>query len=181
VIGRTAAIVAGTLLAVCCAGAGISLLSKASDPARGTPAPAGAPLSPDRPGLGDAVRDGVFEFTVLSFSCGHTSVDTGWLHAEPQGQFCLAELRVTNVDTRPQRFADGNQRAFGPDRRQYAADTGTGVVANGNGNAIWNVVNPGNSLTAKVVYDIPAAASIDTLELHDSPFSRGVAVGVTTA
>ena len=115
----------------------------------------------------------------MSFSCGHTSVTTGWLHAEPKGQFCVAELRVTNVDTRPQRFADGNQRAFGPDRRQYAADTGAGVVANGNGDAIWNVVNPGNSLTAKVVYDIAPTATIETLELHDSAFSRGVTVRVT--
>ena len=53
------------------------------------------------------------------------------------------------------------------------------MVANGNGDAIWNVVNPGNAITAKVVYDLPAGATLATIELHDSGFSRGVKVPLT--
>jgi hypothetical protein len=104
----------------------------------------------------------------------------GWLRATPQGQYCVGELRVANTGGSPQRFADGNQKAFGPDGKTYAADTGAGVVANGNGDAIWNVVNPGNSLTAKVVFDLPPGATIVWLEVHDSAFSRGVKVWVGT-
>jgi hypothetical protein len=88
-------------------------------------------------------------------------------------------MTVANIGTEPRHFADGNQRAYGPDGKQYAADTGAGVVANGNGDAWWNVINPGNSIAAKVVFDIPAAATIDTLELHDALLSSGVKVKVS--
>jgi hypothetical protein len=89
-------------------------------------------------------------------------------------------MSVANVGTEPQRFADGLQKAYGPDGTTYAADTGAGVVVNGNGDAIWNVVNPGNSITASVVFDISPTASITTIEVHDSAFSRGVKVRVSS-
>ena len=89
------------------------------------------------------------------------------------------ELTVTNIGTEPRHFADGHQRAYGPDGKQYAADTGAAVVANGNGEAWWNVINPGNSVAAKVVFDIPPGATITTLQLHDSAFSGGVQVAVS--
>jgi hypothetical protein len=52
------------------------------------------------------------------------------------------------------------------------------VVANGNGDAVWNVVNPGNSITASVVFDIPPTGSITVVEVPDSASSRGVRVRV---
>jgi hypothetical protein len=88
-------------------------------------------------------------------------------------------MSVANIGTEAQRFADGLQKAYGPEGNLYAADTGAGVVANGNGDAIWNVVNPGNAITAKVVYDLPVGATLATIELHDSGFSRGVKVQLT--
>ena len=185
-------IVAATVVAVCCGVGGVtSLLGWAAHRDRSTPshtavvgdadtasAPPATTTSPTAPGLGTAVRDGVFEFTVLSLSCGHNEIVNGWLRAKPHGQFCVGALRVTNIGDSPQRFADGNQRAYGPDGKTYAADTGAGVVANGSGDAIWNVVNPGNSLAAKVAFDIPTGASIVWLEVHESLFSRGVKVWV---
>jgi hypothetical protein len=194
--GRTALIVAAAVVAVCCGIGGVtSLLSWAgrhrnattdtghavvedASAAGGGGGAAKPAATPKAPGIGTSVRDGVFEFTVLSLSCGHNEIVNGWLRATPQGQFCLGELRVTNIGGSPQRFADGNQKAYGPDGKTYAADTGAGVVANGNGDAIWNVVNPGNSLTAKVVFDLPPGGTIVWLEVHDSAFSRGVKVWV---
>ena len=191
--GRTALIVVAAVVAVCCGIGGVaSLLSWAgrngntkntghavvddAGPAGGGARPAAT--TPKPPGFGAPVRDGYFEFTVVSLSCGHKEIVNGWLRATPQGQFCVGEMRVANIGGSPQRFADGNQKAFGPDGRTYAADTGAGVVANGNGDAIWNVVNPGNSVTAKVVFDLPPGATISWLEVHDSAFSRGVKVWV---
>jgi hypothetical protein len=193
--GRTALIVVAAVVAVCCGIGGVtSLLSWAGRRANttntghavvdnagaaGTAGGGAMPAAtPKPPGIGTSVRDGVFEFTVLSLACGHNEIVNGWLRATPQGQFCVGELRVANIGGSPQRFADGNQKAFGPDGKTYAADTGAGVVANGSGDAIWNVVNPGNSLTAKVVFDLPPGATIVWLEVHDSAFSRGVKVWV---
>jgi len=194
--GRTALIVVAAVVAVCCGIGGVtSLLSWAARQANttntghavvddaGAASRAGggakpAATTPRPPGIGTSVRDGVFEFTVLSLSCGHNEIVNGWLRATPQGQYCVGELRVANIGGSPQRFADGNQKAYGPDGKTYAADTGAGVVANGSGDAIWNVVNPGNSLSAKVVFDLPPGATIVWLEVHDSAFSRGVKVWV---
>jgi hypothetical protein len=178
--GRTALIVAAVLATVCCGLGAIGYAVRAK-PGQvghevvGGPGPA---ASPKPPGFGVAVRDGVFEFTVQSLTCGQAELVNGWLRATPQGRFCVGQLRVSNIGGTPQRFADGNQKAFGPDGTAYAADTGAGVVANGSGDAIWNVVNPGNSLAAKVVFDIPPDATIVWLEVHDSVFSRGVRVWV---
>jgi hypothetical protein len=91
----------------------------------------------------------------------------------------VVDLSVRNIGTQPRQFADGAQQAIGAQGQQYAADTGAGVVANGNGNAVWDVINPGVALDVKVVYDVPVGAMLDQLVLHDSALSHGVKVTVT--
>ena len=162
--GWVATLVFLGVAAFCCAGlTTLSLmgLSQFGRPSQDTSGPA---------------RDGMFEFSVGSARCGVHSVGEGWVRDRPQGQFCVIELTVTNIGNRAQRFADGAQKAYGPNGELYEADTGAGVAANGSGDAIWNVVNPGNSLTVKVVFDIPPSASLTRIELHDSPLSRGATV-----
>jgi uncharacterized protein DUF4352 len=191
--GRVLLIVVGTLLGVCCIASGTAAVvrSALTTPTRGsgTGSAGGAagqsvqgaageasPAGPVQPGIGDPVRDGQFEFVVRSAECGHPTIDNGWLHAEAKGQFCVVELSVTNIGTEARNFGDGLQRGFGPSGEKYAVDTGAGVVANGNGRAIWDAVNPGISFTAKIVYDIPVGATLTALELHDGAFSHGVTV-----
>jgi len=183
---RTVGIIVGTTLAACCAAGTTAAVVRDALRSSNAPPPASSSyvdLPPAdaaaEPGLNQAVRDGKFEFVVRSISCGHESLANGWLHAQAQGQYCVIEMSVANIGTEAQRFADGLQKAYGPEGNLYAADTGAGVVANGNGDAIWNVVNPGNAITAKVVYDLPAGATLATIELHDSGFSRGVKVQLT--
>jgi hypothetical protein len=183
--GRIALIVVGTVVGVCCISSGTAALVRnamnANPPAdqRAADTQVQGP-APARPGLGDAVRDGQFEFVVRSVSCGQATLDNGWLHAQAKGQYCVVELTVTNIGTEARNFGDGLQRATGPSGERYAADTGAGVVANGSGQAIWDVINPGISVTAKIVYDIPPGAAITALELHDGALSRGATVTLST-
>jgi hypothetical protein len=134
--------------------------------------------APASPGVGDAVRDGQFEFVIEAVSCGHAELVNGFMRAKPQGRFCVVDVTVRNIGHDARTFADGNQRAYSPSGDRYAADSGAGWIANSGGAATWNVVNPGNSIRAKVVFDIPPAASISTVELHDSLLSGGVRVTV---
>jgi hypothetical protein len=171
------AFVAGLVVLGCCvAGVTAALVGDALRKAREAQSTA-----PPAPGIGDPVRDGQFEFVVESATCGQAEIVNGILRATAQGQYCVVQLSVTNIGRAPRQFADGLQKAFGPGGQQYAADTGAGVVANGDGIAVWNVVNPGNSIEAKVVYDIPPAASLSIVELHDSALSGGVRVGLGSA
>jgi hypothetical protein len=189
--GRITAIVIGALLLACCAGTGTAIVVTGmlqDQQSTAQPAPGGIvprdvsggsePTESETAGLGDAVRDGQFEFTVSGVTCGHESIGEQWWKHDAQGEFCIVELAVRNIGTDARRFADGSQKAKGPEGNTYAADTGAGVVANGNGDAVWNVVNPGNAIDAKIVFDVPAGATLASLELHDSPFSGGVTVAV---
>lgn len=164
VAGVTAAVVSAALRGEGGAGSG------GKGPAAGTLA---------LPGFDEPVRDGQFEFVVSGLSCGHTELVNGILRAQAQGQFCVVELSVRNIGDEARHFGDGLQKAYGPDGDQYAADTHAGVVVNGSGAAVWNVINPGNAVQAKIVFDIPPTATITTLELHDSALSGGVRVAVS--
>jgi hypothetical protein len=172
--GRLVAIIVGLVALGCCvAGVTAQLVGQALRAADA------AKTATPTPGIGDAVRDGQFEFVVSDVSCGRSEIVNGILRAQAQGQFCVIEVSVTNTGREARRFADGDQRAYGPGGEQYAADTGAGVVANGDGVAVWNVVNPGNSIHANVVYDIPTTATLSIVELHDSGLSGGVRVSLS--
>ena len=135
-------------------------------------------LGPALPGLNTAVQDGKFEFVVASVSCGHPSVSRAFISRSAQGQFCLVVLSVRNVGTKSQTFTDVFQKATGPGGDSYGADTAAGALANTDGTNVWTLINPGNKVSGTIVFDIPTAASLAAVELHDSALSHGVTVKV---
>jgi hypothetical protein len=134
-------------------------------------------------GIGDAVRDGNFEFTVKSVKCGVAQVgENEFLREKAQGQFCLATVTVKNVKNEPQTLFDSNQKAF-VGEAEYAVSSEGGLAANmdanGDSTSVWlQEINPGNSVTGVFVWDIPAGKKLTKLELHDSAFSGGVTVAL---
>jgi hypothetical protein len=140
--------------------------------------PTKAPPKAD-PGIGAAVRDGKFEFVVQKVECGQAKVGGEFLNKTAQGHFCLVTLSVKNIGDKPQLFADSNQKAFNATGAQYSTDSAATMYANQDGQSAWlNEINPGNSITGVIIYDIPKDSKIVRLELHDSAFSRGVKVAV---
>ena len=127
---------------------------------------------------GQAVRDGKFEFTVTKVKCGISHVGDSTLGEKAQGQFCEVTMKVRNIGDQAQLFDDSDQYAFGADGKKFSADTMAGIDVNEGDNAFLDQINPGNSVTGVVVFDIPKTAKITKLELHDSPFSNGVTVAV---
>ena len=174
--GRTTLIVVGVIVGVCTV-ANLTRIAVAGSLAGTDPVASMGPSQnePPEPGLGQPVRDGQFEFVVQSVTCGPTHLDNGWLlHATAKGQYCVATMTVRNIGSQARRFADGLQQGIGANGQRYEADTGAGVVANGNGDAIWNVVNPGVVLWVKVVYDVPVGATISALgAARRAPVARG--------
>jgi hypothetical protein len=153
--------------------------SPASPPASASAAtpPAARPApSPKPSGLNTPVRDGMFQFTVTAISCGHDTVSASVFHRTAHGQFCLVTLTVSNVGHSGRAFAEGFQKAIAADAGTYTPDVAAGLIVNGSGAAVFSTLDPGNSVSGTLVYDIPRTASIARLELHDSPFSDGVSV-----
>ncbi|MFC0526873.1 DUF4352 domain-containing protein [Phytohabitans kaempferiae] len=126
--------------------------------------------------LGQAGRDGAFEFTVSRIDCGIAQIGDSFVNQTAIGQYCLAELTVRNVGKRPAIFEDALQRAYSPDGARYAADSAAGILANSEHQLFQNQINPGNRVTGVVVYDIPQDRHIAELELHESEDSAGLRV-----
>ena len=130
------------------------------------------------PKIGEAARDGKFEFTVNKQTCGQTSVGDQYINKTAQGQYCILSIAVKNIGTEAQTFDASNQYVYDAQNNKLSADSTASSYDNSNDQAFLNEINPGNSSTGNVVFDVPKAVTPVTAELHDSPFSGGVKVSL---
>ena len=129
-------------------------------------------------GLNTPVVDGKFTFTVTGFECGIPSVGSDMLGETAQGQFCRVGLVVENTGNEPQYMFADNQKAFDAEGREFSPST-SAMIYDGDAGAAWMTeINPGNSITGSLLFDIPAGATLTSIELHDSAFSGGVKVSL---
>lgn len=134
--------------------------------------------SPEQAGIGTSVVDGKFSFTVTNVECGIDSVGNDVLGAEAQGQFCIISLTIENVGNEPQTMFADNQKLFDAKGREFSPDTSSMIYMEGGSDAWLSEINPGNTLTGELLFDVPKDASLDYIELHDSAFSDGVEVSL---
>ncbi|NMM17909.1 MAG: DUF4352 domain-containing protein [Cellulomonas sp.] len=146
----------------------------AAAPSEAAPAAAPAP-APAAAAVGTPVRDGKFEFTVTSIEPGVPSVGSDAFGQKAQGQFVLMHLTIKNIGDKAQYFDGSSQKAFDAQGREFSSDAGAAIYLE-DSNSFLNEINPGNTVTGTVVFDMPRDAAIAKLELHDSPFSGGVRV-----
>jgi hypothetical protein len=161
--------VAGLFAACCAGGATVALLTTASPGGTGS-------LGEAPPGLNAVVSDGQFEFVVTAVTCGHESIGTLVTLKPSRGQYCIVELTVKNNGREAQPFTDTLQRALDGQGAEFSADAGAGVVVNQGIGTLWSVIEPGDTMTGKIVYDIPKDSSIAKIELHHAIFSPGATV-----
>ncbi|NTW42584.1 MAG: DUF4352 domain-containing protein [Cellulomonadaceae bacterium] len=141
------------------------------------PAEVEAPAEAPAAGIGAAVRDGKFEFTVTSIEPGLSRVGDDVLGKDAQGQFLLVHLTVTNIGDEAQYFDGSSQKLLDAQGRTHSADSAAAIYL-GDADSFLNQINPGNTVNGTVVFDIPADATPTGLELHDSAWSGGVTVTV---
>lgn len=147
------------------------------------PAAPGAPAAPAKSGtsiagIGTPVRDGKFEFTVTGIEAGLPSVgDNPYLMQKAQGQFVVVTMTVQNTGNEPKGISPTDQKLFDAQGRKFTADP-TAAINLDSDVPLWDQINPGNSVTLKVVYDMPVGAVPASMELHDSMFSGGAKVNL---
>jgi hypothetical protein len=128
--------------------------------------------------VGEEARDGQFAFTVDNFECvGDTiAADDEFLDdAVAQGQFCLLDISVENIGSEAQLLFASNQYLYDAEERRFSASDDFEVMMVVE-TPIFDEINPGNSLSGTIVFDVPETADIEFAELHDSAFSGGVLV-----
>lgn len=129
--------------------------------------------------VGQAANDGKFEFTVSSVQCGQTSVGSNqYLTKTAQGQYCLLNVSVKNIGDQAQSLLSSNQYLLNASGQKYSADDTATLYNAPNGTSWYNDINPGNSVTGAIVFDVPKDQTPTTAELHDSAFSNGVKVNL---
>jgi len=147
---------------------------------KGTTAPAASAPVASAPagaasGVGTSVRDGKFEFTVQKNQSGVASLGTTDFGVKPQGSFSVVTLKVANIGDQPQTFSDMNIKGFDKAGRQFSTSSSAAIYLPDN-NVFLAEINPGNSVTGKIVFDVPKGSTLASVELHDSAFSDGVSV-----
>ena len=149
-------------------GGGSNTASSPSSAATSTPAGAGVEV---------AAEDGKFEFVVQDVGGGVPSIGTDVIGTKAQGKFVLVTVKITNIGDQPQTFFGSNAKAFDNAGKQYAPDS-TAAIYLPDSNSLLTPINPGNSVTGVVVFDVPMGSTLTSIELHDSAFSGGVTIGL---
>lgn len=132
--------------------------------------------SASAPGLNTPVRDGKFEFVVTGVQVGLGEVgDNPYLQRKAQGAYTIVSMTVKNTSNKPQGFSPSDQYLFDSKNRKFENDSMAAINLQAD-TSMYASVNPGNTVTAQVVFDLPADAVPSHIMLHDSMFSGGAKV-----
>ena len=138
------------------------------------PAEATASSTPD-PEAATEVRDGNFSFVITGVERVDAVADQEFpeIQKAAQGEYVIVKMTVTNVGNEPQTFfASFNTLSDGS--TVYQSDDEAWIYL---GNTLADL-NPGDSVDTAVVFDVPRGTDVESIELHDGPFSDGVTVGL---
>lgn len=126
--------------------------------------------------VGTEVRDGKFAFLVTRVDPPVASVgDNEFFREEAQGEFVLVHVEVSNTGDQPQTYFGENQKLVDDQGRVYSNDTGAEFNLNKD---LVTEINPGNKISAVLVFDVPKGTVATAVEFHDSAFSNGVRVAL---
>jgi hypothetical protein len=130
--------------------------------------------------LNQPANDGKFQFTVTSVKCGQPSVSSadGYITKTAQGQYCLVSVTANNIGDQSQTLDSTSQYLYDSSNKKYSSDSEATIDISPTDNTFFNPINPGNSVSGTVVFDIPKGVTPTTAELHDSAFSGGVKVSL---
>ena len=146
-----------------------------------SPTPSPTPTTPPPPGIGDPVRDTTVEFVVTEVSCGLSTVGEGIFTRRARGQFCVTSFELRNVGSALAILNVTDQVAVTADGSHHQANPEATAAANGLLFVLPLPVGPGDSANGKIVFDIPADATLATLELHDNNRSDGAVITIQAA
>lgn len=115
--------------------------------------------------LNTPVKSGDMEFTVTGFACDVTV--ESFTTVTPQGHFCKLTLSAKNVGTKQVTLFDGQLVVKDAKGAEYKASSETFAVKDV---ILAKQINPGNTLTGAVYYDVPVDVVPNLAELKGDLF-----------
>jgi hypothetical protein len=174
---RAVLLACGAVAVLFVAGAAAERYGSRETAAATSPTPKTTPSSRP-PGIGDAVRDGKFEFAVSRVDCSRTSLGVEHLKRTAKGKYCVVSLSVRNIADGSQYFLGRAQKAYDAAGTAYGNDELAGLYANRDTQTFLRKLDRGERVAGVLVFDVPKPVTLTTLELHDSLLSGGVKVAL---
>lgn len=133
--------------------------------------------------FGTTVSDAGFNFVVNSIRCGETHISTSGLvnfYSDAQGQYCRLNVTVTNTGNSADSISAYEQHVFNSQGQKYdyASDATAAAAGNYVGTPLNDDINPGNSITGDIVFDVPKEVTPTKAELHGNGSSKGASVNL---
>lgn len=132
-------------------------------------------------GVGEPVSDGMFEFTVTDVETGIQHVGGEYVGTDAQGQFVIVHVTVRNTGDEPRMLSMSAQTLYDDQGRKFEASSGAAAMALPESDAFVNNINPGNSVEAELLFDVPEDIQLGSVELHDGMMSGGATVSLSGA
>ena len=130
--------------------------------------------APAAAGIGDPVTADDVEITVSDVERGIGSVGSGGFGADAQGEFVIVDITVKNNGTEEVTLTSLDFTLVG-DGVEYSTSDDAWYE---DGALSIESINPGNSYSGKLVFDVPEGASISTLEMTPGWFGDTAEVQV---
>lgn len=120
------------------------------------------------PTIGDTVTVGDFEVTVTGIEDGFDYVGPADWGEAAQGQFVKVLLTVKNNGTSAEYFMDSEQKLIDEQDREHSTSSAAYLLDEEN---LWlTEINPGNTATGALLYDIPTDATPVRIHLSSGWF-----------
>lgn len=136
-----------------------------------------SPEAPKAPGIGTAVTSGPFEMTVTKVEPGVKVLGTDPISTKPQGQFVVISMTVKNTDKKAEYFFSDSVKLLSADKVEYSVSTAASIYL-GEESALFEQINPGNTLTGKMAFDIPVGVTPTMLQFSGGLFDKAVEVSL---
>lgn len=133
---------------------------------------------PATPGIGDAVTSGDLSLTVVSVDPPVAELGSSALSTKAQGEFIVVALSVTNTGNKAASFYSG-QVLLRVGEKEFEPDSTAPLYLAENSAMLFEEINPGNTLSGKVVFDVPKGTKVETLEFKGELFGSPVVVRIS--
>lgn len=164
-----AAIAAGLALTGCSAGG-------ATVGAGGTASPSTA--AQKAAGLNTPVTAGSFEYSASGSKDIGATVGTSPLTQTAQGTYIEVDLTIKNVGNSSAVFLSNYVKVVDAVGKTYDADPTATLYANPDQSAWVAAINPGNSITGPILFDVPVGTTAASIQVSDNMFAPGTTINL---
>lgn len=126
-------------------------------------------------GIGDSVTSGELEIVVSSVGDPVTTIGDEYVNDTAQGEYIPVEVSVTNNGTDSEYVGDSDINLVAGEST-YSSDSGAIMYLDDA--FLFEEINPGNTLSGTLVFDVPEGTDIDSVTFSGGIFSKDAVIEV---